>query len=189
MAKSNFKCDKMEKTELRRNIKLLTKVLPEGESSKQSLCVVEQLRGVIAQRRPRVVALFSPLPDEVQIAGLVSELSCRVVLPRVAGEDMEFYDFCSASMATGAFGILEPQGGAPCRVEDIDLMVVPGVAFTSGGSRLGRGKGYYDKYLSRKGFRAFCVGVCYAHQLLAELPVEPHDRAMDMVISGCNEQS
>lgn len=62
-------------------------------------------------------------------------------------------------------------------------IVVPGTAFTQAGARMGRGRGYYDKYLSQPGFRGVKVGVCYAHQLVGELPVEPHDVFMDYVIT------
>ena len=182
--KTYFKRNKMEKTLFRRNIKLATRALSQEECQAQSESVVQHLLDILAQRQPRVVALFAPLPDEVQIGELGKQLGCRVVLPRVEGVDMEFYDYASSSLEQGAFGIMEPQGGEACRADEIDLMVVPGVAFTASGDRLGRGKGYYDKYLSREGFRAYCVGVCYAHQLLEQLPTEPHDKQMDMVVSG-----
>ena len=71
-----------------------------------------------------------------------------------------------------------------CSAADIDVMVVPGVAFTSVGDRLGRGKGYYDRYMAREGFRAQTIGVCYSCQLCDELPVEEHDRRVDRVISA-----
>ena len=58
------------------------------------------------------------------------------------------------------------------------------VAFTADGRRLGRGRGYYDRYLGDPAFRGFRVGVCYAHQLVDDLPVEPHDVRMDRVITG-----
>lgn len=173
----------MKKTDIRRNIKLLAKALPDLRKEQESGWVVEQLRSIIANRAPLVVALFAPLSDEVQIQELVKHAPCRVVLPRVEGDDMEFFDYTHNRLAEGSFGILEPQGGESCPAEKIDLMVVPGVAFTKEGERLGRGKGFYDKYLSRTGFRAFCIGVCYAHQLLDHLPTEPHDRRMDMVIA------
>ena len=152
----------------------------------ESLAVAEQLRNIIGCRAPKVVALFAPLWDEVQLQGLADCLSCRVVLPRVEGDDMEFFDYTPTDLKEGSFGIMEPQGSTPCPARDIDLMVVPGVAFTKEGGRLGRGKGFYDRYLSREGFRGFCIGVGYKHQLLDSLPTEPHDRQMDMVIV-CNE--
>ena len=55
---------------------------------------------------------------------------------------------------------------------------------SAAGARMGRGRGYYDKYLSQPGFRGVKAGVCYAHQLVGELPVEPHDVFMDYVVTN-----
>lgn len=187
MPKNAFGGDKMEKKEIRRHIKSRTLQLSAEECCRQSERATERILLLVGQRQPKTVALFAPLSDEVQIASLAQRLSCRVVLPRVEGDEMEFYDYAEGGMAEGSFGILEPQQGAAAQPSEIDLMVVPGVAFTASGDRLGRGKGYYDRYLSRGGFRAYCVGVCYAHQVVDELPVEPHDRRMDEVISGKEE--
>ncbi len=174
----------MEKKELRREMKRQTLALTESEVKRQSEAAMKILLQQVEFRRPSMVALFAPLADEIQLLPLVEKLSCRVVLPRVEGDDMEFYDYDSGAMQIGSFGIVEPQGVEPVEAEQIDLMVVPGVAFTAAGDRLGRGKGYYDRYLSREGFRAFCVGVCYEHQVVESLPVEPHDKAMDEVVSS-----
>jgi len=163
--------------------------LGDAERKRQSGIVTESLRRIIAEERPAVAALFSPLPDEVDISPLLRITDCRVVLPRVAdnpdGEpEMEFYDFDPSAMARGAYGIDEPQCDASCPPELIDLMVVPGMAFTRDGARLGRGKGYYDRYIAREGFRARRIGVCFRHQLLPELPAEPHDIPMDAVVTA-----
>lgn len=176
--------DKMEKKEIRRSIKSRTLALKPEQALRQSEAVVERLLQILAQRKPQVVALFAPLRDEVQIGSLMQRIECRVVVPRVEGDEMEFYDLASGALAEGAFGIMEPQCGELVEPRKIDVMVVPGVAFTPSGDRLGRGKGFYDRYLSREGFRAYCVGVCYPHQVVDELPVEPHDRRMDEVVSG-----
>mgnify|MGYP005943741521 CR=1 FL=1 len=84
----------------------------------------------------------------------------------------------------GVYGIEEPTGEAFTDYAAIDFIVVPGVAFTAAGARMGRGRGYYDKYLSQPGFRGVKAGVCYAHQLVGELPVEPHDVFMDYVVTN-----
>lgn len=181
----------MDKKKLRRQIKEQVLALTRAEQSAQSLQIVEHVKALIEERKPRVVALFSPLKDEVQILPLAESLpaSCRVVLPRVDDRadgtpEMEFFDYEPMALADGAYGIAEPQGDKMCAAEEIDLMVVPGVAFTREGVRLGRGKGYYDRYLAREGFRAYTVGVCYACQLLQELPSEEHDRRVDIVVAG-----
>ena len=95
---------------------------------------------------------------------------------------MNFYDI-SEGVSEGAFGIMEPIATTPIEPSEIDVMIVPGVAFTRQGARLGRGKGFYDKYLSRNGFRAHTIGVCYPCQIVENLPTEEHDRVLDCVIS------
>ena len=177
------------KKEIRREVKQAVLALSAAERESQSQRVCEQIKVLIAEHNPATVALFSPLPDEVDVTTLITSLGCRVVLPRVGDKadgtpEMEFYDYAALAMASGAYGIIEPQSGEPCRAEEIDLMVVPGVAFSSDGCRLGRGKGYYDRYLSREGFRACCIGVCYDCQLRKDIPAEPHDKRVEKVVVG-----
>ncbi len=138
-------------------------------------------------KKSEVVALYAALPDELPTAAIVERWGSakQILLPRV-GEDfnMEFYECKPSALQSGAYGIFEPQGDEPFRSEDIDLIIVPGVAFTRQGARLGRGKGYYDRYLSRASIRAYTIGVCYSHQVVELLPVEPHDVVLDEVITA-----
>ena len=182
----------MTKKSIRQSIKQATQGLSAEDIRRQRDSVNAALREIIMRRQPSVVALFSPLPDEINITPvidyLVEQKECLVLLPRVDVSvdkpTMEFYPYRKAEMEVGAYGINEPQGDEPCPAETIDLMVVPAVAFTRRGERLGRGKGFYDCYLSREGFRAYTVGVCYSHQLLDSLPTEPHDCCVDEVVVG-----
>ena len=179
----------MDKKEIRRAVKQAILALSPAERELQEQRVVASLCSIIAERKPRVVALFAPLGDEVQILPLVEKLprDCRLLLPRVEDTadgtpSMEFYDYNASALAVGSYGIMEPQGTVACAVEEIDLMVVPGVAFSADGVRLGRGKGYYDRYIAREGFRAYTIGVCYDCQMLGQLPCDEHDRRVDSVI-------
>ena len=132
----------------------------------------------------RVVALYAALPDEPQSQEFITEWHDhkRIVLPRVEGDTMQFYDYRPDRMQSGAFGINEPQGCKPCPPEDIDVMIVPGVGFTAEGKRMGRGKGFYDRYLAQRGFHATTIGVCLKEQILPAIPTDPHDKAVDKVI-------
>lgn len=103
-------------------------------------------------------------------------------MPRVEGDVMNFYSYDKDAMAAGAYGINEPQRGVPVQPYEIDAIVVPGVAFTAKGMRMGRGKGFYDRYLMQSGFAALKIGVCYREQLVPDIPTEPHDVPMDAVI-------
>lgn len=132
-----------------------------------------------------VVALFISLADEPETAEFIEELlhkKKRIVIPRIEGNEMNFYDI-SEGVAKGAFGIMEPIATTLINPSEIDVMIVPGVAFTRSGTRLGRGKGFYDKYLSRNGFRAKTIGVGYPCQMVVELPTEPHDKQLDLIVT------
>jgi 5-formyltetrahydrofolate cyclo-ligase len=65
----------------------------------------------------------------------------------------------------------------------IDLVIVPGVAFTAEGERLGRGRGHYDRFLASQATHAATIGLCFANRLLPALPTELHDRRVDQVIA------
>ncbi len=174
----------MNKKELRVEVRKRLSALDEGEKAQKSTMLALALVVHPRVREAGCVALFSPLPDEVQVGDVVEVLSRerRVVLPRVEGDVMRFYPFSPAVMRKGSYGILEPLEGEPVAPEAIDVMVVPGVAFTSCGCRMGRGKGFYDKYMSQPAFTAYKIGVCYAEQLLDALPCDEHDVKVDEVV-------
>ena len=100
------------------------------------------------------VMLYYSLPDEVDTHTLVDSLLMsdkHIILPRVTGEGtMELRRYTGPSdLAQGAYNIMEPTGEVFDNYTDIDLAVIPGVAFDKDGNRMGRGKGYYDRYLPR----------------------------------------
>lgn len=161
--------------------------LSAGAKAAASLRIFERIEAMPSFRRAGCVALFCALPDEPPTQEALARWGRekRIVVPRVEGDTMRFFDYDPATLVRGAFGIGEPgPEAALCRPEEIDLIVVPGVAFTAGGARLGRGKGYYDRYFALPGMRALRIGVCFAHQLVDRLPVEPHDAAMEQVCAG-----
>lgn len=174
------------KSDIRRAAKSAVKALTAQQKADKSTLILSRIASSESIKSAKTVALYASLSDEVQSFELIELLSQtkRVVLPRVAGDDMDFYPYTPSSLKVGAFGIEEPQGSEPISPDEIDVIVVPGVAFTTGGKRCGRGKGYYDKYLSRSGFRAIKIGVCYAEQLAEDIPNEPHDIVIDYMIYG-----
>lgn len=174
------------KSDIRRAAKSAVKALTAQQKADKSTLILSRIASSESIKSAKTVALYASLSDEVQSFELIELLSQtkRVVLPRVAGDDMDFYPYTPSSLKVGAFGIEEPQGSEPISPDEIDVIVVPGVAFTTDGKRCGRGKGYYDKYLSRSGFRAIKMGVCYTEQLAEDIPNEPHDIVMDYMIYG-----
>ena len=164
----------------------LNRALDSRQRLRASAAIFSAVERLPEFRAARTVAVFAALPDEPATDEVLARWAStrRVVLPRVEGDAMRFYACRPDALVFGAFGILEPQGERPCPAGEIDLVVCPGVAFTADGRRLGRGRGYYDRYLGDPAFRGFRVGVCYAHQMVDDLPVEPHDVRMDRVITG-----
>lgn len=176
----------MTKKELRAAMKKRNLSLGPEERAAASERIFRRIGDLASFREARCVALFCSLPDEPATEKVLAGWGAgkRVVVPRVEGDTMRFFEYEPTTLCAGAFGIAEPDGAAvACNPAEIDMVVVPGMAFTRDGARMGRGRGYYDKYLSQPGFRAVKVGVCYAHQLVGKLPVEAHDVFMDYVIT------
>lgn len=172
-----------EKRALRRRIGELAGQYGEEWRREASRQIWERVERLPQFRRAHTVALYWSLKDEVETHGFVRKwcVSKRIVLPEVRGEEMVFREYDPAEGVTpGAFGIGEARG-AECPAAAIDLVVVPGVAFDRSGGRMGRGKGFYDRFLT--GCRACKVGVCFGYQLVGAIPCEEHDVRMDAVVS------
>ena len=127
----------------------------------------------------RTVLLYSALPDEVNTDYLLlaaQDDGKTVLLPRVDGDRLTLHAYSPDEMAPGAFGVMEPQGAEfpLSRYGEIELAVVPGVAFDRRGHRLGRGKGYYDRLLPLLP-AARLVGLCFPFQVVGAVPAEAHD--------------
>lgn len=135
---------------------------------------------------PKTIMAFWSLPDEVDIRPLVEQLveqGHTVVLPKVLdGERMELRRFSSKEdLAEGPYHLLEPVGEQFTAYDTIDVVLVPGMAFDAAGHRLGRGKGYYDRFLPLVP-QARKMGVCWPFQRVPEVPVDAHDFTVDMVV-------
>lgn len=85
------------------------------------------------------------------------------------------------AVVRGAYGIREPEERIPVPADEIDLALIPGIAFDKTGSRAGFGKGYYDRFLAD--FKGIKIGLCYEFQVYDSIPAEPHDIKMDMIIT------
>jgi len=129
------------------------------------------------------VMAFVAFGTEIDTDPLFARLAVegkQLVLPRVeasgivpAGGD--------TPLVASKFGVLEPTG-PPIDVAEIDLVIVPGLAFTLAGDRLGYGRAYYDMFLPT--VPAPSVGVCFVDQVVDEMPVEAHDVRVDMVVTA-----
>lgn len=173
----------MEKSEIRRNIKRLRMMLSDMEKEEAAAEVFAQLENTAAFMMADNILIYHSLPDELSTISFLRKWNGRkhFFLPRVNGVNLDLLPYIESELEKGAYDIEEPSGSNLADVEDIDLMIIPAVAFDRRGNRLGRGKGFYDRLLSTT--KATKVGVGYEFQLMDELPSESHDVPMDMVIT------
>lgn len=174
------------KKEIREEIKRIKRSLTSRELKEKSVRIVNNIEVMDAFRSAKTVLMFYPLPDEPDLTPLIQGYieSKRIILPVVEGNNLILRQFSGISqMHVGAFGIKEPDNKDFVDTNSIDLAIVPGVAFDKKGNRIGRGKGYYDKLLSDKHFRAIMkIGCAFNFQVIDSVPTECHDIKIDGVV-------
>jgi 5-formyltetrahydrofolate cyclo-ligase len=136
----------------------------------------------------RIIGLYAPVHNEVETAEVMRAAlaSAKMVLfPAVCSGGLEFRRIDDPCMLRrGAFSIPEPDAACPVHSPGVaDLIVIPGVAFDLSGRRIGYGKGYYDRALHQLEGKGRLVGLCYDFQIVGEIPDQPHDVRMDMIIT------
>ena len=191
----------LEKRLIRPRVQAAIDALSEGDRAARSAAVC---RGVIESDQfhgARAVLAYLPMAMEVDVTPLIAgalNAGKRVGLPRMdwSSRTMWGVEVFDAAFATEIrrHGVREPLDGPPLSVGELDLIIAPGIAFDLSGGRLGRGAGYYDRFLAlwrraREGTPALpgadgsALGVCFALQLVDRVPRETHDALMDGVVS------
>lgn len=144
-----------------------------------SLLIQERLLGSSTYRQAGTIGLYSPVLNEVQtelVARHCFADAKRLAYPRVTATGLQFIAVSGFDeLAPGTFGILEPTGDRQVAFAELDLLVVPGVAFDLFGHRLGYGKGYYDRALTQCRAGLDRVGFAYEFQVVDQLPAADHD--------------
>ena len=158
-------------------------MLREREKESAAEEVFSQLEKTAAFIMAENILMYHSLPDELSTIKFLKKWHHRkhFFLPMVNGVNLDILPYEESRLELGSFHIEEPTGTDVADVDDIELMIIPAVAFDRKGNRLGRGKGFYDRLLSTS--RATKIGVGYEFQLFDSIPSEPHDVAMDMVIT------
>ena len=174
------------KQQLRAAIKAMkqARLSPEYRA-KAALRLLQTVENNPAFAAASTVMLYHALPDEPDTHPLLEKYatSKAIVLPCVEGDNLvpRLYRG-EQDLRIGAYGIAEPVGPVFEDLADISFILVPGVAFDAAGHRLGRGKGYYDRFLSALPKRPFLLGTCFEWQQISAVPYEPHDIIMDKVL-------
>ena len=174
----------LSKSNLRLAVKQQIKRMTADDKEHASQQILRLLEVHPQFQRAHTVMLFYSLPDEVNTHGFIQKWATqkRILLPRVEGDHIIPCEYSEDKRTKGAYGIMEPER-IPALASNVNLIVVPGVAFDYSGNRLGRGKGYYDRFLSQESWRSVPkIGICFPCQLLECVPTDSHDIRMDDVI-------
>lgn len=133
------------------------------------------------------VALYRPVHQETDtetVFHAAIDQGKTVSFPRIEGETLVFVAVTSlAQLVIGKFGVAEPGLDLPVTEQVPEITLVPGVAFDRRGHRLGYGRGFYDRYLSRCSGKTYSVGLAYAFQLCDAIPKDDHDQRLDALVT------
>ncbi len=176
------------KSEIRQMVRELKKTYTPDELDTKSDSIVHQVIALPIWQSAHAVLLYNALPDEVRTQKLIDaalRAGKQIFLPVVEGDRLQLrrYKDTTHVEKEPIFGIYEPVGKnfPVCQYANLDLAVLPGMAFDSKGNRLGRGKGYYDKLLPKLDVNT--IGICFDFQYVDEVPTDSHDIPMDVVVT------
>ena len=172
------------KKALRTEIKKRIAGLSPDEKARLSEMILSEIEQLPEFKKAKNILLFRSLPDEVITHDFLDKWHKHkcLILPAVNGDELELrYYEGSENLRTGSFDVQEPQGELFTEWDKVDIILVPGVAFDRSRSRLGRGKGYYDKLLPK--LSGIKIGVCFPCQLVDHVPCQEWDVEMDYVMT------
>ncbi len=184
---------RLAKKKMRHAIKAMLFGVSKEEAASASRSVLEALLNLEQWKNSDTLLAFVSMKDELDTSIILQkalEMGKKLYVPRVEGSDLVFCRITdlSAELTPGAFGILEPVQGLPMLdVETFSgqsaVALVPGVAFDREKYRLGRGKGFYDRFFAHAGDSLYKIGIGYSFQLVDRVPRENHDRKLDFIVS------
>ncbi len=161
--------------------------LTEDSRKEKSTKIIENLKTLPEFQKSQHVLFYYTHGKEVDLLPMLGDLEGKgIYFPRLTENSMfKAMPFKSMdSLDPNGYGIEEPEDDGGEYDSKIDLVIVPGVAFDEAGNRIGMGKGYYDRYLAKSSCTT--VAVAYQEQVVDNVPVEPYDKAVDIIITDQN---
>jgi 5-formyltetrahydrofolate cyclo-ligase len=185
------KLNKKTKQDIRVGILELVHNQKEGDRLEKSRSIKDKLFDTIEFKEAKVVLFYASIKGEVDTFEMINQaqkLEKKIGLPKVSRDDRKLVPTLLNSfddLEKGFCNILEPKNNTFISINEIDLVIVPGVAFDKKSNRLGRGGGYYDKFLSILPKETVTFGLAFDFQILENFPfLEKHDVALTRVISN-----
>lgn len=180
----------MNKSELRRMIRDRKRTMTETQIVEASRQLGEKFAACEQYRNAKTIYGYMPYNQEVRTVPMLERAMAegkQVAVPKVYGDTMKFILVTDLTqMEKSDYGIPEPVADGPVAEDPTALVLMPGLAFTAAGDRMGYGGGYYDKFLSAEPNHP-TVALCYDFQLLESLPTEQYDIPVDLVLTGETE--
>ena len=180
-----------QKHQLRQQMRRRLGAMHPSKRAAQSAAVCQGLAGQSVFHRADVMMAYLAMPEELSVDALIRtawEEGKTVVVPKVVAGPGQMLavqiNDLDQGLRPSRFGIREPINDDPFIVDRIGLVLVPALAFDRQGRRLGRGGGYYDRFLATLPATAFRCGVAFADQLLDQLPQDPHDLNVEALAAG-----
>lgn len=174
-----------QKKNLRKEIKDLKSQYSENELIEKSNRIFISLEKLLSISQKNFFLAYWSMPDEVHTHQWVLQNypQKNIFLPVVKENELEIKPFTGIKnmQALPPFGILEPIGEPFKDLHKIEIILVPGIAFDRKGFRMGRGKGYYDKFLPKTS--AVRIGICFSFQLFDTIPINEFDAQMDYILT------
>ena len=175
------------KSELRLIYKNKRKELSKTEAAEKSKAAQTEFLNSPIYKKAETVMLYYPIGNETDTSAIAERAFAdkkRLIYPvtdEKSGEITPYYVKENGKFHIGAFSVPEPEKNDAANLNDIDVVIVPGIAFSREGARIGFGKGCYDRFLGN--INAVKVGLCYDFQICSGLNVEQHDVNMDFLVT------
>jgi 5-formyltetrahydrofolate cyclo-ligase len=171
----------MTKKDIRKHMKQMRLQMDTSILEKENKVIFSKLEKDPDFKKASLVAIFYPMENEVNLMKLVGQR--RLAFPKVINQELHFIEYVPhQTFEKSAFGVMEPMEGNIVD-EQIDYMIVPALAISKSGFRIGYGKGYYDQFLSRVRPRRV-VGVIYGFQEIESFEIADHDQRLDTYYTG-----
>jgi 5-formyltetrahydrofolate cyclo-ligase len=176
---------------IRRHLRDTLAVMTEADRHAKSIAACTAITSSAEFSLARVIMIYLTLPNELDTTSIALRAwqdNKNVVVPKVAWDQrrmlpVEITSLNSDNLTTTGPGVREPIAGTPIPVGDIDLVIVPGLGFTRDGHRIGRGMGFYDRFLAQTDFLGLSCGLAFEEQIIDQIPVLDHDIPLSMLVT------
>jgi 5-formyltetrahydrofolate cyclo-ligase len=180
----------LNKKDLRHNLRQAIDAITPDDLHARSVRACNLLIRTPEYERAEIIMVFLSLPNEVDTTPLVLHAwrnRKRVLAPKVSWEQRRMLPIeirsLSDDVSQSPMGIREPAQGVPIPVAIIDLIVVPGLGFDLHGNRIGRGRGFYDRFLAHPDWHGTACGLALEDQVAPDVPISEHDMQVDMLVT------